>query len=317
MDVPSIKAVVAVESAGSGFLSDDRPKILFEGHKFWKELEKKGTFDLAELASKHPDIVYKKWTKKYYKGGIAEYERFDKAALIDKDSAMMATSWGMFQIMGFNYATCGYNSVGDFVEDMHISELQHLKAFGHFIENNNLVTHLKNHDWASFARGYNGSGYAANKYDVKLEQKYNEYSKQHDDTLSIKIVREPSSDKQTLGALTVVDKESNTSVFECKTLELAWKNNNRNVSCIPTGTYQVKKRYSTKYKNHFHVLNVPNRSWILIHSGNYYTHTLGCILVGKEHIDINSDGNLDVNYSKDTLNKILDIMPDQFELQIS
>ena len=58
------------------------------------------------------------------------------------------------------------------------------------------------------------------------------------------------------------------------------------------------------------------RSLILIHIGNYYTQTNGCVLVGKAIADINDDGNMDVTNSKDTLQKLLKVAPNGFELEI-
>jgi hypothetical protein len=90
------------------------------------------------------------------------------------------------------------------------------------------------------------------------------------------IRRNQSSDKQTLGEMTVTD-DNGEIIFSCKTLELPWKDNQQNVSCIPTGTYNVTRRYSERFKNHFHIQDVPNRTFILIHPGNYYTQIRGCV----------------------------------------
>lgn len=128
------------------------------------------------------------------------------------------------------------------------------------------------------------------------------------------IQRSPSNDRQTLGTMTIVDADQ--KVFSCKTLELPWLNNATQKSCIPKGAYKVKKRTSPKYGLHFHIQNVPGRSWILIHSGNTHKDILGCILVGDAHRDINGDGYPDVVNSRKTLNHLLSIMPDEFELGI-
>lgn len=118
--------------------------------------------------------------------------------------------------------------------------------------------------------------------------------------------------KQTIGEL-VID-----GVEFCKTLELKWLDNTRSKSCIPEGTYKVVKRLAhTKRKyDHFHVLNVANRSYILIHTGNYSRQILGCILVGDKHIDLDKDGLMDVANSTVTLKKLYELMPDEFELTI-
>ena len=121
-------------------------------------------------------------------------------------------------------------------------------------------------------------------------------------------------EEQTLGVL----KLSNESglIFECKTLELADDGNLPNISCIPEGNYRVNPRKSAKFKNHFIVEDVPNREYILIHKGNFYTDIRGCILVGKEHIDINGDGLLDVTSSADTVKMLLFLASDGFDLEI-
>ena len=169
VDVASIKAVAHVESSGSGFLSNGLPKILFEGHWFSKFT--KGKFD-----DKHPTLSYKKWTKKYYKSGIEEYSRYNAAKALDTDAAMKSTSWGKFQIMGFNCSKCGYSDVKTFVAEMHKSEGQQLTAFVNFLKSTNLDVHLKSKNWAAFAYGYNGPAYADNKYDIRLQQAYNAFS---------------------------------------------------------------------------------------------------------------------------------------------
>jgi hypothetical protein len=128
------------------------------------------------------------------------------------------------------------------------------------------------------------------------------------------IIREPSSLKQTLGELTLYKNEQ--KIFSCKTLELPWKNNTKQESCIPTGKYNVIPRESAKYKKHYHVQDVTGRSWILIHPGNYYHQLLGCILVGNAHVDIDKDGYKDVTSARITLDKLLELAPNGFELVI-
>jgi hypothetical protein len=317
VEVAALKAVIEVESAGKGFLPDGRPKILFEGHIFWDQLKKAG-LDPTRYATDHPQIVYPRWTKQFYKGGAAEYERLNAAKLIHEEAALKSASWGMFQIMGFNHALCGFDSVKAFVDKLSENERAQMEAFTKFCEKRNLIGYLHDHNWAAFAKAYNGPAYAQNQYDYKLEMKYHAFSRQFNDTLSVKVTREQKSDKQTTGTLVVMDKDH--EVFRCRTLELPWKNNQRNISCIPvTGAtpYTVVKRFTEERGNHFHVLNVPQRSSILIHSGNYYTHTLGCILVGKDLTDLNKDGYADVTNSKLTLAKLVEILPDSFPLTIS
>ena len=75
----------------------------------------------------------------------------------------------------------------------------------------------------------------------------------------------------------------------CYSLELPWKDNQRNVSCIPLGEYLCTPRFSNKFGKTYHVQNVPDRSYILIHAGNLggdtslgrTTHLAGCIAPGQ------------------------------------
>ena len=132
---------------------------------------------------------------------------------------------------------------------------------------------------------------------------------------NLQIIRLQSDYKQTLGVGYVFD--GLDKVYEFKTLELPWLDNAINISCIRAGRYKVEKRISPKFGWTFHLLNVRSRTHILIHSGCFFKNTKGCILAGKGFTDINKDGYLDVNHSKDTMNLLLDLMPDEFELNIT
>lgn len=70
--------------------------------------------------------------------------------------------------------------------------------------------------------------------------------------------------------------------FRCFTMERPWRNNEQNVSCIPTGDYDCKIRMSPKFGRVYMLLSVPGRSYILIHAGNTANDTYGCILLGKK-----------------------------------
>ena len=172
VEVPAIKAVYEVESRGKGFQSNGDPKILFEGHIFWRELKKRDINPENHVAG-NENILHQKWTKDYYREN--QYDRLNKAKKINEEAALASASWGTFQIMGFNYKACGYPSVKAFVDASYVSEGEHLKAFGGFVKSANLVRHLQSKDWAAFAKGYNGPGYAQNKYDEKLAAAYEKY----------------------------------------------------------------------------------------------------------------------------------------------
>ncbi len=173
-----IKAIFVVEAGGkSGFLAEDPniPVTLEEGHIFYKYLKQKGR-DVDAIARNYPTICYPRWTKAYYKKGKAEYERYLLAAKIDEECAMLATSWGMGQIMGFNYKAAGYTSLNMFVSAMYTSERDQLLAMCKFIKSNTkMYNALKTEDWATFAKLYNGPDYATNKYDQKLKKAFDTY----------------------------------------------------------------------------------------------------------------------------------------------
>ena len=95
---------------------------------------------------------------------------------------------------------------------------------------------------------------------------------------SILIIRDEFTDKSVLGKLYL------NGEFYGHTLELTWKDNQKSVSCIPKGVYEARKRggdESGKYKyQHIEILDVPDRSLILIHVGNFPKNTKGCVLLG-------------------------------------
>ena len=66
--------------------------------------------------------------------------------------------------------------------------------------------------------------------------------------------------------------------FLCHTIELPWKDNKRNISCIPEGRYDVVPRYSTHFKHHLLIKGVSGRHLILFHLANDALNELeGCI----------------------------------------
>lgn len=166
LEFETVKAVMKVESSGSGFHSDGFPTILFEGHIFSRLTG--GIYDL-----KYPDISYPKWTKKFYSGSQSgEQTRLSKAAKLNREAAMKSASFGLFQIMGFNYEKCGCKSIQEFINRMCASEQDQLELFLEFVENSGLIKALQTKNWALFAHSYNGPAYKQNRYDEKLAKAY-------------------------------------------------------------------------------------------------------------------------------------------------
>lgn len=95
---------------------------------------------------------------------------------------------------------------------------------------------------------------------------------------------------------------------EIVSLELPWKKNQRRISCIPEGTYRVKSHTSPKFGKTFWVQDVPGRSEILFHVGNFTYDLLGCIAPGMKHADLDKDGIMDVASSRQAMNKLLHLL---------
>ncbi|WKN33295.1 N-acetylmuramidase domain-containing protein [Porifericola rhodea] len=208
LSMPVVKAIIEVESTGRGHLADGRPKILFEGHKFWYWLKQAGKSEeeIEELAKDHPNILYKKWTTQHYRKGAKEYERLAEAkGLKIGHAAIYSASWGLFQILGENLAhnikgrirpekvSSGnnyyYKDAEDFEQKQEASEYYHFLDFLEFIKTKQtkgkaLIDYISedrqgDYDWASFAYGYNGRGYKTNKYDTRLKAAYEKFSLQY------------------------------------------------------------------------------------------------------------------------------------------
>lgn len=100
--------------------------------------------------------------------------------------------------------------------------------------------------------------------------------------------------------------------FECFTLELPDKQNQVNISCIPEGMYWAKKRFSpSKQEYVVEYQNVPNRTYIQIHRGNFTRQLLGCQAVGDGIKWIDHDAILDVTNSDRTFKRLMDALPNE------
>lgn len=176
VEVAVLKAVEEVETGGGGgFIQIGYPTILFEGHIFWNQLKGRG-LNPEDYVAGNEDILYPNWTKKFYKQGMAEYDRLNRAKNINETAALCSASWGMWQIMGFNYAVCGCNTVFDFCTEMQLNEGTQLNLFTAFLRTNGWDKYLRDKNWSEFARHYNGPSYKDNQYDAKLSQAYKKHA---------------------------------------------------------------------------------------------------------------------------------------------
>jgi hypothetical protein len=160
----TVWAVCDVESAGRGFHPISRlPIILYEPHVFHRETG--GCY-----SGSHREISYPSWGDRPYPKTQAErWAQMFAACALDPGAALRSASWGLFQIMGFNRAACGFNSVWDFAKAHGHSERAQLLAFASYVEHAGLADELREHRWADFARRYNGPSFANNMYDSRLK----------------------------------------------------------------------------------------------------------------------------------------------------
>jgi hypothetical protein len=163
-----IWAVLTVETTGSGFLPDRRPQILFERHIFHRETD--GAFDATtpEVSNATPGG--------YGTLGAHQYDRLAQAITLNRQAALHSASWGIGQVMGFNADNAGFPDVETMVQAMVKSEDAQVGGMFEFLLANHLDGPLRSHDWTSFARGYNGPGFAKNQYGVRLSAAFQKFA---------------------------------------------------------------------------------------------------------------------------------------------
>jgi hypothetical protein len=88
----------------------------------------------------------------------------------------------------------------------------------------------------------------------------------------------------------------------CLTLELPWKENQSQVSCIPEGEYECGWYLSPTHGETILLKNVPGRSLIMFHAGNTAKDVKGCIAVGSEFGEL--DGQAAIFRSRLALGKM-------------
>jgi hypothetical protein len=105
-------------------------------------------------------------------------------------------------------------------------------------------------------------------------------------------------------------------LLEYKHIELPWLNNQRNISCIPANIYSavaINRWSNGKYA--IWILDVPNRSQILIHQATFVRHLLGCKAPGENFADLDNDGIIDVENSDKVMKELEKIIPVGVELK--
>lgn len=182
-----IFAVMQVEASGAAFFEDNRIKILFERHKFWKNLIKHG-LDPRDYLVGNDDILSEKAGGYVY--GMREYDRLERAVMINREAALESASWGMFQILGEHYKFMNFESVHDFINSIN-DTADNVAAFlklisgewnksGSALPQFSAIDALRRHDATFFykmpltgsqvfAWKYNGWNFHAYKYDEQID----------------------------------------------------------------------------------------------------------------------------------------------------
>ncbi len=146
VDEAFLRAIAEKEGGSKGFYPDTgKPVVRMENHILDRYYKGKGiTFDA--------DSVYG-----YNKTGSAEYNRFEKALSDNRTAAIYSTSFGAFQIMGFNALPIGYKSYEEFFNKMSTNADDQFDAMVRFIKYKNLTPLIKARNYTGFAKVYNGS----------------------------------------------------------------------------------------------------------------------------------------------------------------
>lgn len=164
---PDVWAVLTVETRGFGFLQDKRPQILFERHVFHRLTDGKYDSVDSNISNKIPGG---------YTSGSGEYDRLNKAIKLDEEKALQSASWGIGQVMGFNFKSAGFSSVSGMVLSMLDDEKSQLMAVANFIAAMGLASALQRQNWVAFARKYNGPSFRDNEYDTRLAAAYAKFN---------------------------------------------------------------------------------------------------------------------------------------------
>lgn len=171
VEAAALAAVADVESGLIEYAMIDgraEPLIRFEGHYFDRRLTGTAQAQARQqgLASPHAGAV------KNPASQAARWRLLSNAANINRKAAHESTSWGMGQVMGAHWAWLGYANIDALVQEARSNSTGQLRLMARYIDKAGLADALRQRDWASFARGYNGPAYAKNNYHGKLASAY-------------------------------------------------------------------------------------------------------------------------------------------------
>ncbi len=175
IEAAALLAVIEVESAGkTGTAINGRfePLIRFEAHYFYHLLPKPLRNKAQKLHLAHPLAGRIKNPKSQPR----RWAMLERAIRIDRKAALSSVSWGLGQVMGDHWNWLGYESVEALVTEARSSVSGQVRLMARFIEKSGLARKLNAHDWAGFARTYNGPAYRKNRYDKKMARAYRHHA---------------------------------------------------------------------------------------------------------------------------------------------
>ncbi len=178
IEVATIKAVVEIEAgaAHEGFYKPGLPLINFDMSMFRRFAAKNG-INLSKYNKSHAVVFSRPNAARYGSTQGGQQARFKAARTIDEVTAIQGCFWGMFQIGGFNWKKTGCSTIQEFVDRMSTSEREQLELFAQFVTNTGMLKHLRDKNWAAFARMYNGNSYARRGYHTRLANSYAKHKK--------------------------------------------------------------------------------------------------------------------------------------------
>ena len=90
---------------------------------------------------------------------------------LDRGAALRCTSMGASQVMGFNHAKIGYETVEDMYQAFRRSQNVHALAFDNYCRATpDLVAAINARDWPTIGMLYNGAASAGDKYKAAYHQ---------------------------------------------------------------------------------------------------------------------------------------------------
>lgn len=179
-------AFIEVESGGQAFFmleGSHRALIRYEGHYLWRRLPPELREEARRRKLAHPSVggIKNPIDQSQRYGLLKRAETFLVDNGLDPDLAYECVSIGLGQVMGAHWENLGYSSAKAMLSEAHDEDPgkdkeDQIDMMFRYLEANDLLEHLRRGNWARLALGYNGPGYARNRYDVKLKTAFEKWA---------------------------------------------------------------------------------------------------------------------------------------------